>query len=347
MRYKKFKITYEEIIDRENIREAILMASKGKKLKAKKYIDNIEQTIDDIRYLLENNLYVPSDYTIFTKKEDSSGKIRTIHAPKFYPDQIIHWVLMNKLSSLFLRAFTPHTCACIKGRGVHYALKHAKIGSRYKYFLKFDIEKFFPSIDQEILIRLLEEKFRDVRILNLLNSIIRSTEYGLPLGNYTSQWLANFYLSEIDKKFFIRKLQMNDKNAVKHYVRYMDDIVLFGNNKRQLKNIFYEIKNYLNIERGLDIKPNWVCDKVDRGLDFVGFIIYRNGKTKIRKRNFIKLVSSYNYFKLNKNATNAYRVISYNGFLVHSNTYNLQKKLDTNNIIRECKYVISREHMKQ
>ena len=110
----------------------------------------------------------------------------------------------------------------------------SKNNKRNFYVLKCDIKKFFNSLDQQILIRILKQKIKDKNFLQLIDQIIssfRKTENkGIPLGNLTSQWFANIYLNELDQ-FIKHKLE------IEYYIRYTDDFVILDENKEKLQKL--------------------------------------------------------------------------------------------------------------
>lgn len=104
---------------------------------------------------------------------------------------------MNILEPIFIKNFIKHTYACIKGRGIHLLAKNIKkVLTKYpdktKYCLKLDIQKFYPSIDHNILMKQLNRKIKDKKLLKLLQEIVDSAK-GVPIGNYLSQFFANFF----------------------------------------------------------------------------------------------------------------------------------------------------------
>ena len=143
----------------------------------------------------------------------------------------------------------------IPGRGQHMG---AKIISKWiqedpentKYVLKMDIRHFFESVDHEILKAWITKKFRDEFVRELLFLIIDAIETGLPLGFYTSQWFANFLLQPLDH-------YIKETLHVKYGTRYMDDIVCFGRNKKEIHKVRIAINEYLNSELNLTMKDNW------------------------------------------------------------------------------------------
>lgn len=215
------------------------------------------------------------------------------------------------------------SCASIPGRGPHYAKKACEkwIRNDYKntkYCLKIDIRKYYPNIDKERLKQKFRKLIKDRDALWLIDAIIDSHHKGLPIGNYTSQWFANFYLQDTDH--FIK-----EKLDIKYYIRYMDDFVMFGSNKRELRKKLEKLRAFL-INEGLTIKGNWQIFNVSkRRLDFCGFCFTRD-KTFIRKRITRRMRSKYYSFRKRPNRHNAASLMSYYGWVKHTDSYILFKK---------------------
>lgn len=331
---KRVGYLFEKIYNKDNIRYAITQASKGKKKKpmVKWVMANENQVIETIYQILKEKTYTPSPYYESNIRDGLSKKERKIYKPKFYPDQIIHWCLMLVIKDVIMRGMYHWNCASIPKRGIHYAKKACEKWIRNdikntKYCLKLDIKKFYPSINQDVLKSKFRKIIKDKDTLWLIDSIVDSHDKGLPIGNYTSQWFANFYLQDLDH-FVTEKLQ------VKHMIRYMDDIVIFHSNKRKLKYVFKEIEKEL-IKYSLKIKDNWQIFNLDyRRLDFCGFV-YTRDKTFIRKR--ITKNMRRTWFRFNKSHTQkkARRMLSYYGWVKHSNSYVLYKKYFNLKLLKE------------
>lgn len=310
-RMKRHNNLYNQIISIDNLILADKKARKGKKNQygVKKHLDNEEENIIKLNNSLINKEFTTSEYNVFKIFE---GKEREIFQLPYYPDRIVHHGILNILEPIFVSMFTADTYSCIKGRGVHSASnKLRKVLkqdlSNTKYCLKIDIQKFYPSIDNSILKELLKRKFKDENLLWLLNDIIDSTK-GVAIGNYTSQFFANFYLTYFDH-------WVKEKLKVKYYFRYCDDIVILSGNKQELWQYFYEIKDYLNNNLNLNVKGNYQVFPVDkRGIDWVG---YKHFHTHTLIRKSIKK----NYIK-NKNK------INHKGWLIHADTINLRRKYE-------------------
>jgi retron-type reverse transcriptase len=219
---------YDRICSLENLQLADEKARKGK-LRSHgviKHDRNREQNIIRLHEILKNGTFRTSKYEIFTIYEP---KEREIYRLPYYPDRIVHHAIMNVLEPVFVSIFTTDTYSCIKNRGIHAAAKKLRRALKEDqegtaYCLKIDIRKFYPSIDHDILKRLLRLKIKDARSLSLLDEIIDSAD-GVPIGNYLSQYFANLYLAYFDH-------WLKEKKGVRYYFRYADDIVILHHNKK-------------------------------------------------------------------------------------------------------------------
>lgn len=207
-----------------------------------------------------------------------------------------------------------------------------------------DIKQFYPSIDKEKLKEKFRRVFKDDDLLWLIDTIIDGNETqgsGIPIGNYTSQWFANFYLTDLD--VFIKQ-----KLKIKYYVRYMDDLIIFHTNKRKLRKAKEEIEIFLKNEN-LSVKNNWQIFCIDkRMLDFLGFRFYRD-HTTLRRANFLRIKRRFKkiYKKGYLSYKDACAVISYNGLLKHSNCNNYMRKYLYPYIsLKKCRKVVSDESKK-
>lgn len=341
---------YKNIVSKDNIRLAIINASKRKRSRknVQNVMNNIDKYTDIIQEMLVNKTYKPSPYKEVKIQDGARKKERIIYKPQFYPDQIVHWSLMLQIEPILYKGMYQWCCASVKNRGLLYGIRHIKkilVRDRKntKYCLKLDVKKFYPSIDKEIL----KKKFRKVikcrDTLELIDLIIDSAKSGVPIGNYTSQWFANFYLQDLDH--FIK-----EELKVPYYIRYMDDMVLFHRNKKELHKIRIEVEKFLNKEN-LKLKENWTLFKItdNNPLDFLGYRFYR-GYTTLRRGNFLRVKRRIKrvYKKGKINYTDASAIISYRGWLKHSNSYNYQQKYLRPYIdIRKCKEVVSNAGRKQ
>lgn len=341
---KRANNIYNKICDKNNIRKAIAEASKGKKNRKEvlEVINNVDYYVDALKNILDSKEIKLSPYKKRTIHDGANKKERIIYKAQFFPDQCIHWCLMLQITDLIKRGMYDYCCASIPGRGIHYGAKYIKRvlkddRKNTKYCLKLDIKKFYPSINKEICKMKFRRIIKDWDTLDLIDTIIDSSpDGGLPIGNYTSQWFANFYLQDLDH--FIK-----EKLHVKYYVRYMDDMVLFGRNKKELHKVKLLIDEFLKKEE-LKIKENWQLFKLtDKNpLDFLGYRFYR-GYTTLRRKNFLRIkrrvkkIVKRGYIR----RTDGAAMISYNGWLKYCNSFNIKNKYIKPYLkMKECKEAV-------
>lgn len=319
-----------------------MKSSLGKRnqTRVKDVIDNIDVYAAKIQKLLMNKTYKPSPYITKIVHDGSSGKIRTIHKPKYYPDQIIHWAIILQVQPIIMRGMYKYSCGSVPGRGTSYGQKMLRtwLDTDYKstkYCLKMDISKFYPSVNNNLLKEMFKQKIKDSNCLWLINKIIDSAE-GLPIGNYTSQWFSNFFLQGLDH-------HIKEKLGVKYYVRYVDDLILLGPNKKKLHVARKAVSDYLG-SIGLKLKGDWQVFKVNsRAIDFLGFRFFRN-KTILRKRNALRIIRRINKIKRKGvlNYKDACAVISHWGWIKRCNSFNFYNKHVKPSVnIRKAKKVVS------
>jgi RNA-directed DNA polymerase len=323
---KRIGHIYENVCDINNIKQAALRASLGKRdqKRVRRVLDNLNEAAAEIQRMLSTKTYKPSPYVIKTVRDGARQKERTIYKPRFYPDQTIHWALMLQLEPVIMRGMYRYSCGSVPGRGTsdgQNTLRNWLDTDRRgtKYCLKMDVSKFYPSVDNEILKQMFRRKIKDEDCLWLIDTIIDSAQ-GLPIGNYTSQWFANFYLEGLDR--FIKQ-----ELGVRYYIRYVDDLVLLGPNKKKLHAARRAIANYLS-GIGLQLKGNWQVFRVDdRGIDFLGLRFFRT-HTILRKRNALRIRRRMR--KIARKGHLSYRdacaVISYWGWIKRSNSYGFYHK---------------------
>lgn len=307
---------YPRICSRENLILADSIARSGKlwQYGVKVFDRNPQDNLDKLHDMLANKTYSTSAYTNFTVHEP---KERIVSSLPYFPDRIAHHAIMNELENIFVSVFTADTYSCIKGKGIHAAARGVKRALRdvpgTKYCLKLDIKKFYPSIDHDILKGLLRRKFKDANLLWSLGEIIKSAP-GVPIGNYLSQYFANFYLAYFDH-------WLKEEKGVKYYFRYADDLVILSDNKPFLHQILADIRTYLYTELKLEVKGNYQVFPVDaRGIDFVGYVFY-HGYTRLRKsikKNFARKAGHIQFRR---------SWPSYLGWAKHADCKHLIKKL--------------------
>ena len=320
---KRIGHIFHKIIDTDNLYLAYQKAKKGK---SKRYgvtlfEKNLDQNIMQIQSELISGTYKTSTYDVFTIYEP---KERIVYRLPFR-DRIVHHAIVNIMEEIWNSIFVTGTYSCIKGRGIHKALRHIKRDlndvENTKYCLKFDIKKFYPNIDHEILKMIVKKKIKDKQLLSVLDEIIDSAP-GIPIGNYLSQFFANLYLSYFDH-------WLKEEKKVKYYYRYCDDIVILGADKPQLHVLLAEINYYLTFNLNLQIKDNYQVFPIEkRGIDFVGYVFYHTHilLRKTIKKNFCKKTARLNKKNIEPKEYRK-RIASHLGWAKHCNAKHLTKKI--------------------
>lgn len=313
---KRINNLYQQIYSIENLELADRIARKGKQNQPGviKHEANREVNIKALHEMLKGKTYRTSEYTTFAIYEP---KERLIYRLPYYPDRITHHAVMNILEPIFVSTFASCTYNCIKGRGIHAAAKAVKRAlndvENTRFCLKLDIRKFYPSVDHDVLKALLRRKFKDADLLWLLNEIIDSAE-GLPIGNYLSQYMANFYLTYFDH-------WMKEQMGVKYYFRYADDMVILAADKAYLHSLLSAIRLYLEFNLKLEIKGNYQVFPVEaRGIDFVGYVFFH-------KHTLLRKSIKKRFARVLKRSNNKQSIAAYKGWAKHCNSINLINKL--------------------
>lgn len=322
---KRYNNLFDKIVSLDNLYEADKRARRQKSHRPEVMLfdKNKDNLLLDLQRKLINGEYETSEYYVFKIYEP---KEREIFKLPYYPDRIVHHAIMNIMEPIWVSAFVKGTYSCIRKRGIHKALKDVKFALKdeinTQYCLKLDIRKFYPSIDHDILKTIIRKKIKDKRLLSLLDEIIESAQ-GVPIGNYLSQFFANLYLTYLDH-------WIKEQKKVRYYFRYADDIVILGRDKQELRDLFYNIQDYLNNKLKLNFKDNWQIFKVDsRGIDFVGYRIFHT-HTLLRKhikKNFCKKINKLNKKQNLDKDTYKQKICSYIGWIKYCNGRNLLNKM--------------------
>ncbi len=279
----------EQIINIDNLYLAYWKAKRGKSLKTDciVYENNLEPNLFALQNQIRNGKLDIGNYNYF---KIIDPKERIICAASF-PERVLHHAIMNVCHNAFEKHLIYHTYATRPKKGTHKAVVFAKKNvCKYNWYAKLDIRKYFDNINHKILQTSLKRLFKDKFLLDIFRQIIASYqtkhEKGLPIGNLTSQYFANYYLSVADH-FVIEKLHIP-------YLRYMDDMLLFGNNKSELLkqlNIFIEF-----IEQNLKLNLKQVIiNKTQLGVAFLGYRIFPKQirLNSVSKKRFRKKLFSY------------------------------------------------------
>jgi len=281
---------------------------------------NLMDNILSLHYDLKSHTYKHGDYQEF---KISDPKPRIIHKASV-KDRLLHRAVYRILYPFFDKIFIADSFSCRNNKGTHKAINRfrdfgyvvSKNNTKTCWILKCDIRKFFASIDQSILIDILEKYILDKNILNLLKEIVFSFKSnGLPLGNLTSQLFANIYLNEFDQ-FTKHKL------GAKYYIRYADDFVVLWEDKKYLENKMPIVKEFLETELKLIIHPDKIFIKtLCSGVDFLGWVNFADHRVlrnKTKKRMLLNIEYKEGKFKT---------IQSYLGLLKYGNTDKIKKDI--------------------
>lgn len=228
----------------------------------------------------------------YRRFEVNDPKRRTIHVAPFR-DRVCHHALMNVCEPVMERSLIDDTYACRAGKGAHQAVLRAQeYARRYGWYLKMDVRKFYETVDHERLIRLLARRFKDARLLAVFARLIDSYETqpgkGLPIGNVTSHHFANQYMSVFDH-------YVKEGLGAAGYVRYMDDCVIWEDDKERLKAMRRRAVEFLGEALGLTLNDDVQLNRSARGMAFLGYRVFpgRIGLTPRSKSRFARKLRQY------------------------------------------------------
>lgn len=271
---------------------------------------DLERNLNEVQDIIVNGNWTDIKYKHFQRVQ--CGKVREISFNDSVRDSVIQHALAQTAGRILIKSCIRDTYSGFKKRGTSYGRKRMiKFLSEYSskepiYILKFDVVHYYDNIDNEIMKHLIACKIKDAGILRLFNALIDSYPKGLPIGNYLSQMLANFYLSPFDHF-------MKDELAQKHYARYCDDGVNLRNDKQEQKRLLPQIIDFMH-DYKLLIKPNVQIFPIERhGIDFLGYVFKRNG-VYLRKRIERNIRKSNNAYQHKADKHNLQSLLSYYGW---------------------------------
>lgn len=318
---KKQKKLFPKLFERERLWASYRLASLGKRetfgyLNFKQYE---AANIEFIAKAIENETYRPEPHHEFSVFEPKERKISALP----FLDRIVQHSIHSVIGPVFEKVFMPSSFACRDGKGTHAGAKHVQSmirkSSRNAWVLKLDFKGFFKNIDREVLWKEIERKISCTKTLGLLEQFHPKTGKGLPIGNLTSQLLANVYGHILD-----RHITHNLK--LKTWARYMDDTIIISESKDELERVFKNLSDFIKIEMRLEWSK-WSISPVQSGVNFLGYRIWathklirsssvRRAKRKVKLYKKTGAVDSLNKFKA-----------SWLGHIQHGNCHNLKKSI--------------------
>lgn len=330
----QFTHTYEHIISLENLLEAWQEFVKGKHSRGdvQAFERNLMENILILHRELASKTYRHSPYHAFNI---SDPKPRNIHKASVR-DRLLHHAIHRMLYPFFDRLFVTDSYSCRLGKGTHkaiarfraFAYQASKNNTKTLWVLKCDIKKFFASVDQDVLLAIMEKRIPDKNVMWLLDRVVRSfhsteMEKGLPLGNLTSQLLVNIYMNEFDQ--FV-------KHGLKaqYYIRYADDFVFMSQDKKALLQFLPKVRGFLSKRLFLSLHPNKVSiQTLASGVDFLGWVHFPDHhvlRTTTKRRMFRNVTAKSGKPEV---------VQSYLGLLRHGNAKKLARKVEDILSLRE------------
>lgn len=262
--------------------------------------------------------------------EPSNGKVRKIgmQSPK---QQVADYLAVDMLQEMFDRHIGYFQTASLPGKGQVFAKRYLQRWvQKNKYYVKLDVRKYYPSVDGDMLLKRIGKYVSSGDVRYLVESIVRSYGRGLNIGSYLSQYLANWYLSSLYHHIeddCYRVVRGKRKRLAKNMLFYMDDVVLMSNSKKDLKMAARDISRFARSELLLDVKPWKICSIYGEPLDMVGYRFYPNGAVSMRSGVYKRGRRAVKAYRMDASSLHhAYRVVSYNGFYVNSDSYIATRK---------------------
>ncbi len=354
---KTYKNLFPQICDFENLYQAFRKARRGKRrrLNVMAFEVNLEENLLTLQEELQTGSYRPGAYQHFTIYDN---KPRRISAAPFR-DRVVHHALISVIEPIWERRFIDDSYACRVGKGTHAALKRcSEFARRYTYVLQCDVMQYFASIDHAVLKGLLARRIADKRTLALCDLIIDSgagihndsyqmrwfagddlfarwRPRGLPIGNQTSQFWANVYQHQLDQ--FV-----NQGLRCRAYLRYVDDFLLFTDDKAILHRWKGEIQQLLNSLRVMIHPRRSRVYPVQTGIPFLGFVSYPDHRRLRRSaginfaRRFRRNVHAHNEGRLPLESLKS-SIHGWIGHTQHGDTYRLRGAIFSSAAIKRVK----------
>ena len=281
---------FAQICSLPNLLRAARTASRGKRYRrsAAAFLLRMEQQCLRLSEALADGSWRPSPYRVF---RITDPKPRTICAAPF-ADRVVHQAMVQVVEPAFERGFIHDSYSCRVGKGTHAALRRVAAWVReYPWVLKVDVQKYFPSIDHQVVMALLRRRIRCERTLSLFEQVLaswhsdeaplrwfdgdgvdtpRQRRRGLPIGNLTSQFLSNVVLDAVDHR-------VKDGLGVRAYARYCDDMVVCGRTPVELWRVACEIEAALWRLRLVPHPGKTMVVPAAQGVPWVGFVVRPDG----------------------------------------------------------------------
>ncbi len=328
---------YDQLCSFENLVLAYKKARKGKTLKPYviEFSQNLKGNLFQLRMELLFHSYRPKPLQTFILRDPKTRKISKSH----FRDRVVHHALCNVIAHLFEKEFIYDSFANRIGKGTFKAIERfeyfqGKVSHNYTktaFVLRADIKKYFDNVSHALLLKIIQRKISDQKVLWLIKTILANhkTEKegaGMPLGNLTSQFFANVFLNELDH--FVK-----EKLRAKYYIRYVDDFVILHKSPVVLRRYMKEIDAFLCNNLALELHPDKTrIIPFHKGTEFLGMKIFPCHKLLKGKnlRKFYRKLSLF-YADYDKGLVNYDTIYdSLEGWSAYANkadTYKLKKRV--------------------
>lgn len=380
---KTYKHIFDEMVKEENIRQCFYEAAKHKtgRPDVAKIIreDCIDEHVKILKEILEKEEYVPPEHQKMRINEYSCGKVREIIKPEFQYEQVVHHCIVKQLQPIVMHGLYENALGSIPGRGCHSGKKRIEkwikgYNGRKFYIIKADVRHCFDTEDIHVIEAKLRRVIKDEKFIRLCMTVMEheatvkkmgacgGREYlsGLPLGFVTSQWFTQLNFMKFDHMVIE---DWKEAGGVDHYIRYADDIVVFGRNKKKLHWLRKLMSEYFVNEMHQELKGNWQVFRFEypvkyggaiigtrgRALDFMGFVFHYN-RTTLRKSILKRSTRKAHRISRKERATwyDAASMMSSMGWYWHTDTYDYYKKhIEPYVNIRELKKLASKHSVKE
>jgi RNA-directed DNA polymerase len=325
---KRELVRIEAVASRENLFEAVQRAAKNKRQRPDvvKYFAQLDENLEALAHRILTGQGPIGEFKVF---EVHDPKRRIIHAACF-ADRVLHHAIFNIIGPTFDRALVDSSYACRTGKGVHSAvLQVQKNLRRFAWFGKLDVASYFSSIPHAKLLQMIETRFKSNEFIALLRSLLRvdhMLEKGLPIGTLSSQYFANAYLTSVDRALL-------ESASVRAHVRYMDDIVWWGDSIEAIKAGYLVAEHMLHDRLGLTIKPSSVqFQRSALGISYCGYRVHQGlilpSKRKLKRYAQFQRASEAQYLVEGESSQAALqtRAMVGEGMLAHTQSYDFRQR---------------------
>lgn len=316
---KKYKNLIAEIASIPNLYRAYHRAAKGKRYSCGhlQFKQHLAANLRMLSAALRDGSYRPSPPKLFFVHEPKKREISALP----FADRVAQHALCAVIEPIFDRTFLPNSYACRKGMGTHTAAIEAQATMRrgFTHWLKMDFSKYFASIDRVVLHGEIKRKISCSATLALIATFLPVAGKGLPIGNLTSQLFANVYGHILDR-------YLTHTLHIKHWLRYMDDTIVFAHSREALAVLQQGLQWFSNAQLGLKFSK-WSIGAVTQGLDWLGYRIWPTHKL-LRKQSVISAKRKIFKYRARGDELSLTRFIaSWRGHAQWADSFNLLNKL--------------------